>query len=151
MLQAYSALTKIFYTVSSWCRNFSSAYPVHVVTIVAWHRLHPVNKNNRRFRHSHHPIQIPRILELKASCQHLQVHPWQWHCYHPAFLSLAQPSLKQYLFLQYMVGQSVPSKKCVFEVPERKINFMNIIPSSCLEQLCYSCLLFMVKFKQSQS
>ena len=49
------------------------------------------------------------------------------------------------------LGKAVPSKKCVVEVPERKINFMNIISSSSLKQLFYSCLFFMVKFKQSQS
>ena len=65
-----------------------------------------VNKNKRRIRHCHHPIQISRVLELKASRQYLHIHPWQWYCYHPACLSLAQHSLQRYLFWQYMVGQS---------------------------------------------
>ena len=45
------------------------------------------------------------------------------------------------------MGKAVPGKKCVVKVPERKINFMNLIPSLSLKQLFYSCLLFMVKFK----
>ena len=28
--------------------------------------------------------------------------PWQWHCYHPAFLTLAQHAPQRYLFRQYM-------------------------------------------------
>ena len=68
--------------------------------------LHTANKNKIRIPHCHRPIQIPRVLEAKASRQHLHLRPWQWHCYHPAFLSLAQHSLLRYLFRQYMVGQS---------------------------------------------
>ena len=106
MLHAYSALTVMFYTASSWSQNFSCEHPVHVVTTVAWRQLHMANENKRRIPHCHHPTQIPRVLEVKASRQHPHVRPWQWHCCHPAFLSLAQHSLQRYLFRQYKVGQS---------------------------------------------
>ena len=68
--------------------------------------LHMVNKNKKYIPHCHHPIQIPGVFEVNATRQHLHLHPWQWHCCHPAFLSLAQHSLQQYVFRQYMVWQS---------------------------------------------
>ena len=62
--------------------------------------LHTANKNKIRISHCHRPIQIPGVLEAKASRQHLHLRPWQWHCYHPAFRSLAQHSLLRSLFRQ---------------------------------------------------
>ena len=42
----------------------------------------------------HHPVQRPRFLDLNGSHQHLQLHWWHWHNYHPSFQSLPQHSLQ---------------------------------------------------------
>ena len=47
--------------------------------------------------------------------------------------------------------KTVPGKKCLIEIQERKRHFMNIIPSTCFKQFFYRCFLLTVKPKQSQS
>ena len=47
--------------------------------------------------------------------------------------------------------KTVPGKKCLDEIQERKRNFMNIIPSTCFKYFFYCCFLLTVKPKQSQS
>ena len=117
-----------FLRTYKWCRHASSVFSIDqnflysfflIPEFLLWsscpcpnHRCltlvtHGEQKQKTHFfSHCHHPIQISPVLELKAPRQHLHVRPWQWHCYHPAFLSLAQHSLQRYLFRQYMVGQS---------------------------------------------
>ena len=43
------------------------------------------------------------------------------------------------------LDKTVPGKKCVDEIQERKRNFMNIIPSTCFKQFFYRCFLLTVK------
>ena len=49
------------------------------------------------------------------------------------------------------LDKTVPGKKCLDEIQERKRNFMNIIPSTCFKYFFYCCFLLTVKPKQSQS
>ena len=49
------------------------------------------------------------------------------------------------------LDKTVPGKKCLDEIQERKRNVMNIIPSTCFKQLFYCCFLLTVKPIQSQS
>ena len=49
------------------------------------------------------------------------------------------------------LDKTVPGKKCLDEIQEKKRNLMNIIPSTCFKQFFYRCFLLTVKPKQSQS
>ena len=49
------------------------------------------------------------------------------------------------------LDKTVPGKKCLVEIQERKRHFMNIIPSTCFKQFFYLCFLLTVKPNQSQS
>ena len=49
------------------------------------------------------------------------------------------------------LDRTVPGKKCLDKIQERKKNFINIILSTCFRQFFYLCFLLTVKPKQSQS
>ena len=133
--------------------QFLSDSRISLVSILPMtqHRLHTRNKNKRRIPVCHHPVQRPHFLDLNGSHQHLQLHWWHWQNYHPSFQSLAQPSLQWYRMWRKWHEKSVPGKKCLDEIQERKRNFMNIIPSTCFKQFFYYYFLLTVKPKQSQS
>ena len=63
-------------------------------------------QKQRRISVCHHPVQRPRFLDLNGSHQHLQLHWWHWHNYHPSFQSLAQHSLQWYRIWRKMAGQN---------------------------------------------
>ena len=64
------------------------------------------NKNKRRIPVCHHPVQRPRFLDLNGPHQHLQLHWWHWHNYHPSFQSLAQHPIQWYRLWRKMAGQN---------------------------------------------
>ena len=94
-----------------------------------------------------HPVQRPGFLDLNGPHQHLQLHWWHWHSYHPSFQSLAQHSLQWYQsvaengWTKLFLARNISTK---FR-KGREIHEHNPI------QFFYRCFLLTVKPKQSQS
>ena len=90
-------------------------------------------EQKQKTRSCHHPVQGIPFLDLNGSHQHLQLHWWHWHNYHPVFQSLAQNLLQWYCLWWKMVGQNCSWQEMSHWNCDRPPQNELEVPSGCLE------------------